>query len=106
VRLARQQMNTAPETDEGNSFQNRLDAARAEFKAAMDDDFNTPRAIAALQELTREVNALLNGDVAVGLAALDAINTTYEELGGQVLGLIPGSVTASATRSRSALINS
>ena len=30
------------------------DAWRAEFRAAMDDDFNTPRALAMLQKLARE----------------------------------------------------
>ena len=32
------------------------DAWRAEFRAAMDDDFNTPKALAVLQKLARELN--------------------------------------------------
>ena len=55
----------------------------------MDDDFNAPKALAALQALTRDVNTLLNSDTALGLNTLDAINTTYNELGGTVLGIIP-----------------
>jgi cysteinyl-tRNA synthetase len=55
----------------------------------MDDDFNTPKAIAQLQELTREVNTLLNSGSPVGKAALEAIIATYNELGGDVLGIIP-----------------
>ena len=35
--------------------------ARAQFEAAMDDDFNTPAAIAVLQELARELNAARAG---------------------------------------------
>jgi len=89
VRLTRQTMNGAPENDEGNSFLERLDKARAEFKEVMDDDFNTPRAIATLQELTRDVNSLLNGDTEVGLSTLKAINDAYIEMGGDVLGLVP-----------------
>jgi|FLYN01.1.fsa_nt_gi cysteinyl-tRNA synthetase len=89
VRLTRQTMNGAPESDDGNRFLPTLENARSDFKAAMDDDFNTPKAIAALQELTREVNTLLNSDATVGLSTLKAIDDTYRELGGGVLGLIP-----------------
>jgi cysteinyl-tRNA synthetase len=88
VHLTRQQTNTAPESDDGNSFLDRLKQAREQFVEAMDDDFNTPRAIAALQDLTRDVNTLLNSGTTVGLRVLDAINATYSELGGAVLGLI------------------
>jgi len=90
VRLTRQMMNSAPENSaDGDSFQSRLDETRSQFSEAMDDDFNTPRAIALLQDLTRDVNALLNGGTTVGLSTLNAINSTYQTLGGEVLGLIP-----------------
>ncbi len=102
VRLARQEMNTAPESDEGNAFLSTLDRARDDFKAAMDDDFNTPRAIAVLQDLTREVNSLLNSDATVGLPVLNAINQTYMELGGGVLGLIPAADATSSNGQREA----
>jgi cysteinyl-tRNA synthetase len=89
VRLTRQEMNTAPDSDEGNGFLATLDKVRTDFKTALDDDFNTPKAIAALQELTREVNTLLNSDLTVGLSVLKAIYDTYNELGSGVLGLVP-----------------
>ena len=89
VRLTRQSMQNAPEGDAGNGFLERLEKAKADFKEVMDDDFNTPRAIATLQELTRDVNTLLNGDAEVGLETLKAINETYVETGGNVLGLVP-----------------
>jgi cysteinyl-tRNA synthetase len=89
ARLTRQHMNSALEGDEGNAFQERLNQTKADFIAAMDDDFNAPKAIATLQELTRDVNTLLNSDTTVGLNVLKAINTTYDDLGGKVLGLIP-----------------
>ena len=97
VRQTRQRMNSASEGDEGNSFSERLDKARDDFKVAMDDDFNAPRALAVLQELTREVNTLLNGGTSVGLSTLDAINKTYTELGGGVLGIIPQSDAAAGS---------
>ncbi|MBC7872013.1 MAG: cysteine--tRNA ligase, partial [Chitinophagaceae bacterium] len=89
VRLNRQMMNGAPETDDGNGFLARLEQTRAEFSASMDDDFNSPKAIAALQELTRDVNTLLNSDATVGLSVMSAIDQLYSELGGKVLGLVP-----------------
>jgi cysteinyl-tRNA synthetase len=89
VRLARQMLPSAPATDAGSDFLPRLEQARTDFRAVMDDDFNTPKAIAQLQELTREVNTLLNSGSPVGKAALEAIIATYNELGGDVLGIIP-----------------
>jgi cysteinyl-tRNA synthetase len=89
VRLTRQRMNHAPENDNGNGFLARLAAVRAEFKEVMDDDFGAPRALAALQDLTRDVNTLLNDNSEVGLAVLAEIDTAYREMGGDVLGIIP-----------------
>lgn len=89
VRMARGMMSSAPTSDEGSSIVPRLEAARKNFIEVMDDDFNTPKAIAVLQELTRDVNTLLNSGAAIGKPALEAIDQTYRELGGQVLGLIP-----------------
>lgn len=94
VRLVRRAMNMAPETDDGSGILPQVEQAKADFTAAMDDDFNTPLAIAALQELTREVNALLNRGAPVGLPVLKAIDEVYTTLGGDVLGLIPADDTA------------
>jgi cysteinyl-tRNA synthetase len=55
----------------------------------MDDNFTTPRAIAALQDFTREVNTLLNSGTTVGLDVLSAIDRAYTDLGGTTLGIIP-----------------
>jgi len=89
LRLVRQQLNNAPESDAGEGFRERLEAARAEFNSVMDDDFNSPRGIAVLQDLTRDVNTLLNSEAEVGAATLAAIDETYMALGGDVLGLVP-----------------
>jgi cysteinyl-tRNA synthetase len=90
-------MNRAAEGGDGNGFQERLDKAQADFKVAMDDDFNAPRALAVLQELTRDVNTLINGGTTLGLDTLDAINATYNTLGGDVLGIIPTSDSAAGS---------
>jgi cysteinyl-tRNA synthetase len=59
-------------------------AARSGFEAAMDDDFNTPAAIARLFDLVREINK--GRDTGASGAALYAARETLAELGG-VLGL-------------------
>ncbi|MBI0445314.1 MULTISPECIES: cysteine--tRNA ligase [Deinococcus] len=56
------------------------------FEDAMRDDFNTPRAVAALFGLTTDVNAALNAGE-VGRQALTAARDAYRTLGGGVLGL-------------------
>ncbi len=89
VGLVRQRLNTAPDTAAADRFGERLAAAKAEFRAVMDDDFNSPRGIAVLQDLTRDVNTLLNNESEVGLSTLAAIDQTYSALGGEVLGLLP-----------------
>ncbi len=103
VRLTRQRMNYAPEGDNGNGFLERLAAVRTEFKEVMDDDFGAPRALAALQDLTRDVNTLLNDNSEVGLSVLAEIDKAYREMGGDVLGIIPaadGGDTRSAEREK------
>lgn len=58
------------------------------FEDAMRDDFNTPKAVAALFGLTGDVNAALNlNQGRVGRASLEAALDAYRTLGGGVLGL-------------------
>ncbi|ADY26300.1 cysteinyl-tRNA synthetase [Deinococcus proteolyticus MRP] len=65
-------------------------AARVqEFEDAMRDDFNTPKAVAALYGLTTEMNTALNAG-AVGRETLEQARNAYRTLGGDVLGLFAG----------------
>jgi cysteinyl-tRNA synthetase len=66
----------------------KLDAYRASFEEVMNDDFNTPRAIATLFDLSREVNTLLNLGEPVSRATLEAIDGHYQTLAGDVLGIL------------------
>jgi cysteinyl-tRNA synthetase len=79
-----------PDAPEGKD--SRLEAAvttaRTAFTDAMNDDFNTPEALAALFGLTREVNTALQGNP--GKASLEAALAVYAELMEGVLGLTPG----------------
>ncbi len=58
-----------------------LDTWRKSFDAAMDDDFNTPEALAVLQNLARVINAEEDP------ARRDSLGCTLRELGG-ILGLL------------------
>ena len=73
--------------------------ARKKFKAAMDDDLNTPDALAAIFDLVKDINTLSD---ASDKATLETAAKTFDELTG-VLGLlynrkktdsIPAEVTA------------
>jgi cysteinyl-tRNA synthetase len=65
-----------------------LEEARHDVLEAMDDDFNSAVALAALFDLTREVNRWLDGAVPLTRASLKAIDEAYTLLGGDILGLI------------------
>jgi len=92
VRLTRHQLQSAPDNGAGEDFQAALDEARKQFLEAMDDDFNTPKAMGFLQNITRDVNTLLNGEEPVARASLEAIDTLYSDLGGEILGIVPDEV--------------
>jgi cysteinyl-tRNA synthetase len=94
VLLVRHALHSAPDNDAAAGFRPVLDEAKTRFVEAMDDDFNAPVALAALQDLTREVNTLLNSGEEVGRPVLEAIDALYRELGGQVLGIIPDEIAA------------
>jgi cysteinyl-tRNA synthetase len=59
---------------------------KADFEAAMDDDFNTPQALAVLFDFNKEVNSLLNSGQVVSGGTLKAIDEQYRTLGGAILG--------------------
>ncbi len=98
VTLVREQMRSAPEGAADTAVLDMLTGVKAQFIEKMDDDFNAPAALAVLQELTRQVNTLLNTEGAQTRGALEAIDQLYRELGGDVLGIIP----EEADRSRDA----
>ncbi|MBZ0308245.1 MAG: cysteine--tRNA ligase [Anaerolineae bacterium] len=105
VWLTRDALMTAPDGDDGNSILETLKTTRTRFEEAMDDDFNAPSALAALYELTREVNTLLNSGTRVGKNVLNEIDSTYRSLGGEVLGIVPDKMLSGTNAEReSALI--
>jgi cysteinyl-tRNA synthetase len=74
------------------SYINNLEECRTKFTEAMDDDFNTAGALAALFDLTRDINTQINSDAFISRGTLAGIDRIYQELGGEVLGIIPDDV--------------
>uniref|UniRef100_UPI00261F6A20 DALR domain-containing protein n=1 Tax=uncultured Subdoligranulum sp. TaxID=512298 RepID=UPI00261F6A20 len=62
----------------------KCEEARKKFKAAMDDDLNTPDALAAVFDFVKEINTLSD---AADKATLEKAATVFDELTG-VLGLL------------------
>ncbi|MGD9489274.1 MAG: cysteine--tRNA ligase [Calditrichaceae bacterium] len=71
-------------------LQKSIDAYRKAFEEAMNDDFNTPRAIAALFDFFREVNSRLDQtrDV-LNTSDVKKLITIIDKTAGDVLGLFP-----------------
>lgn len=78
-------------------LERQLEAGRAEFLAGMDDDFNTPAALAALFGLATEMNRLTataSARSAEGTAAATAARELMAELTGVLgLDLVPAAAT-------------
>jgi cysteinyl-tRNA synthetase len=93
VQLVRERAQEAAEGETNAGWVQTLEQHRQRFLEAMNDDFNTPQAIATLFDLSREVNTLLNSGEPVKAGTLAAIDDLFRQLGGDVLGLIPDDLT-------------
>ncbi len=68
------------------AFEKKVEKLRAEFVEAMDEDFNTPRALAAIFDLSRETNRVLGEQKQVSTELLERIYDGFLGVG-KVLGL-------------------
>lgn len=93
VTLVREKMNGAPRGEADSEVVALLQEQKSKFVSHMNDDFNAPAALATLQDLTRNVNTLLNQDEIIAQETLAAIDALYNELGGDILGIIPSQMT-------------
>ena len=73
-----------------------VETAREEFTAAMNDDFNTREAMAALLDLASAVNAHVGSRDRYDFAGLKHAIDTFEELGGDVFGFSFGAPAGGA----------
>ncbi|UCC51519.1 MAG: cysteine--tRNA ligase [Anaerolineaceae bacterium] len=89
VTLVRERMRNAEAGEPSSAVLDTLASAKAGFIQKMNDDFNAPAALAIMQDLTRQVNILLNEFGPHTYGTLEAIDKLYRQLGGDVLGIIP-----------------
>jgi cysteinyl-tRNA synthetase len=92
IRAVRRRRASAPEGGLDPEIGALLEETRQRFEAAMNDDLNTPAAVAALFDMTRDVNARLTDDGVLGAASLEALDGLYTRLAGDVLGLLSESL--------------
>ncbi len=80
----------APDAAPDAGLAGRLDELRAQFEAAMDDDFNTALAIGIMFDLARDINSFLQGEsvnTPAGIAALGKARALFYDFNG-VLGIL------------------
>ncbi|WP_327051682.1 cysteine--tRNA ligase [Halomicrococcus gelatinilyticus] len=75
-----------------------VDEVREAFPAAMNDNFNTRRALAALLDLVTAVNRHLDGGDPYDYVGLRRAVETFDEFGGDVLGFAFGGETGGDVR--------
>ncbi len=77
-------------------FRLAVDEVEAKFKEAMDDDFNTPKALAALFDLAREVRRILSQPGATHPGTKSLLGEAAEKLNllGGLLGIVSGERTS------------
>jgi cysteinyl-tRNA synthetase len=75
---------------ESERLQDAVEEARTEFEAAIEEYFNTRGALSALRELTNAVNAHVDDSEEYDYRGLREAIETYEQFGGEVLGLAFG----------------
>jgi cysteinyl-tRNA synthetase len=91
VTLVRQKLAGTPvdDSNEIGQFSATIEEYKTRFLEAMDNDFNTPQALATLFDFNKAVNSLLNSGQPIPNQTLQAIDETYQTLGGNILGIIP-----------------
>ncbi|MCJ7613671.1 hypothetical protein MUO71_02740, partial [Candidatus Bathyarchaeota archaeon] len=71
---------------EEKTFEKQVMALRDEFVNSMDEDFNTPKALAALFEMSKEINKFLDEHKQVSSKILEKTYDDFSEIG-KALGL-------------------
>ncbi|MDK2821559.1 MAG: cysteinyl-tRNA synthetase [Clostridia bacterium] len=72
---------------ETETFRKRILELESEFIKAMDDDFNTAKAIATVYDLAREINSYINGTNELNNDVLKEASDMFDRLGEDVLGI-------------------
>ncbi|MBI5464032.1 MAG: cysteine--tRNA ligase [Ignavibacteriales bacterium] len=83
--------------DSSTKINGGIEPFKLQFQEAMNDDFNTPRAIAVLFNLVSEVNVWLNSELRPSKDFLLEIETAFSTLAGKVLGILPTKTSVLST---------
>ncbi|MGC8787504.1 MAG: cysteine--tRNA ligase [Anaerolineae bacterium] len=95
LRVALKDYSAPPPASPGDALCEEAEAARREFIAAMDDDFNTPRAVAQVFELARMINQARDSGVpSDSLAYAQSILKELTDVLGLTLKGLPGPTEA------------
>ncbi len=89
IRNLREQIDSAKDGQIPSGIYEKLEQYKKAFLDAMDEDINTPGAIAALFDLSKEVNTLLNSGQEISKKCWEDIDKFYQELSGDILGILP-----------------
>ncbi len=92
-------LRTGGDQDTGGQLKTALKTYEDTFHAVMNDDYNTPQAIAALFDLFTEVNRSLDARTA-GRTELQDLQQIVHRTAGEVLGILGGAEDPSAGQSR------
>jgi len=102
ARAVRRRLDAAPEGEASGEVARLAEETRSRFEESMDDDFNTAGAVAALFDATREVNTMLAAPDGLTRGSLEALDTLYRRLMGEVLGVLPENLEQGETEGLSA----
>ncbi len=88
-RFLQQKTSGAPEGEVAPEIESICSETENNFVKAMNDDFNTPSAIAVLFDFSREINKNIADGVETSKPSLQKMCELFQTLAGQVLGILP-----------------
>ncbi|MEK7241663.1 MAG: DALR domain-containing protein, partial [Planctomycetota bacterium] len=88
VKTVKERLRYSKELAPEKAILDQIETHRRLFLGAMDDDFNTAEALAALFQFSREVNLILSSGQEISRQALLEMDSFYRTLGGDILGII------------------
>ena len=105
IKHLRERLNFAKDGTTPPDINEKLAHYKKVFTEAMDEDINTSAAIAALFDLSKEVNTLLNSAQEHSKKCWEDIDSLYQQLGGDILGIIPKTFGTGASNEADTLKN-
>ena len=88
VRTVKERLRYPKELAPEKAILDQIETHRRLFLGAMDDDFNTAEALAALFQFSREANLILSSGQEISRQVLLEMDNFYRTLGGDILGII------------------